>query len=167
MPKNNLKKYLYILPIGLVILGGFILGTNLSKNSGMKKYAYKDAGSKVLGTSVTNQSITVSAEGYKSDPLTGGLESGKQKMTVTVSLANNSAETLQFSPGLNLKLLGSDGSEYLPTMKFYPADQTIGGPINSGSSARYDIDFELPSSATPKQLIYQKDESSKKLEINL
>lgn len=167
--KNSykIKKTLLVLPLCLLLIGGIFAGTNLSRKSDQKKlYSYKETGS-VLGASVSNQSVTVSADKIKQETEAEGLIQGYRRVTLTITIQNNSANIIQFSPGLNIKALDKSGVSYYPTMKFNAPGVAIGGPIDSGQKLTLDIDFEVPETTSLEKLVYQQDQVSEKLEIKL
>ncbi len=158
---NNyrIKGFLLILPIFIFVGVLVLLGIRQSNKGQTKTYRLEQPVTKqVLGVSVSSGLVDIN---INSKTLRAS------RLTINIQIKNNSINILQFSPGLNLKLVDSEGIEYLPTMKFVDPAVVLGGPINSGQRLTLDIDFEVPETTSLEKLVYQQDQVSEKLEIKL
>lgn len=151
-PRN---KVLFIVLLLLVFSTSLYVG--VKANDKPKKFTYIQNPAEVLSASTTSDS------GSKIDIIksetsftASGLDSGTKKVSVTFDLANKSDKILEFSPGLNLRLVDNAGIEYAPTMKFANSDTIIGGPTLPGQKNNYSVDFEVPIDSNLTNLLYQK-----------
>lgn len=156
---HRLKGSLFLLPILLILGSSLVVGSKLGSNGYKKVYKVQDQSVKeVLGVSVNNKVVELKVNSKtKKGP----------RVTLNISIKNNTPEVLQFSPGLSLRAIDDLGASHLVTMKFVSPDLVIGGPIGSGKSTTLDVDFEVENSSDLVKLIYQPGQASEKLEIKL
>lgn len=141
-----------------------LLGVAVS-TSGL--YVTKNNGAKgaVLGASVTNASVKVSVKKVQTYPT--DVVTQIKRVSVTITVLNNSGRNLQISPGLQMQLLDKNGASHPVTAAYLRSKSHIGGTLKSGASWTQAIDFDLFSSQTPASFVYQPEPSSSGVNIAL
>lgn len=157
MKSANKTSVKIIFIVCLVIVFGASLSVGLKIKDNPKTYTYAQNSKEVLSASTTADS-NVEINVIKTDTnfATNGLGSGMKKVSVSFELKNNQDKVLEFSPGLNLKLIDSSGNKHEPTMKFADPNVVIGGPILPSQTGNYTVDFEVPIDSNLSSLSYQK-----------
>lgn len=79
-------------------------------------------------------------------------EAQTKRVSINVSIKNNTDQTLELSPGLHLHLIDTSGVFYSYTAQFLAQNEIVGGPVLSGQSIYIDLDFIIPQQSTPAKL---------------
>lgn len=167
MSRNSKKLFFTVSLVALIVLA-FGAGVLISKKD-QKTYANQTPvdTTNVLGASVSNEKVTLKVASIdQKNPESTDTQSLK-KVSLKIEIDNHTPTVLQFSPGLDLKIVTEDSSEFIPTMKFVSSDEVLGGPIASGQKQNYEVSFELPADSVPSKLIYSPGQNTKSLEISL
>jgi hypothetical protein len=90
-----------------------------------------------------------------------------KRVSITLSITNNTGKILQISPGLQMQLLDENSRGYPVTAAYLPAGEIIGGPLASGKSWAASIDFSIPQTVTPTMLEYLPDGSANPILVRL
>lgn len=163
------KKIIVIAPLLLILVGSFLLGIFVTDKkqviSAPATAANFDA--QVLGSSQQSDKSILSIMSSTRPNKDSGDSNLASQLTYTVSLKNNSVSQLEFSPGLNTHLIGIDGVKYFATLKFRSNDIIAGGPIMPGESKTFEVDFDVPPSISPKNLVYTDNNSQELQKIEL
>lgn len=155
--KNKKEGFLAIGAI--LVLGGFMtLGhAALYRNSGQQQA--------VLGASVTAASVTVKLMSIQSYPTNQATQF--KRVSLNISVFNNSGRLLQISPGLQMQLVDKAGKAYSVTAAYLPAKTPIGGPLKPSKTWTQAVDFDIASNQIPAAFIYQPDGSATAVRIAL
>ncbi len=90
-----------------------------------------------------------------------------KRVSVSLSVANNSGKVLQISPGLQMQLIDSAGVSHAVTAVYLPAGTIIGGPQKNTSTWKQTIDFDVSAHVSPKTFVYQPDGATSALQVGL
>lgn len=141
-----------------------VLGVAVS-TSGLYLTKNKSTNGAVLGASATSASVKVTVKKVQTYPT--DVATQIKRVSVTITVINNSGRNLQISPGLQMQLLDKSGASHPVTAAYLPSKSHIGGTLKNGASWTQAIDFDLFSSQTPASFVYQPEPSASGVSIAL